>query len=385
MRFVVDSRYVQTHPSGIGTYVEALIERLPGLAPEARFHLWTHPGRPQPVTGPNVSCHVVRAPADGLRTLGRPLLLDRLERDDVLHFPHSLLGWAIPGATVVTIHDVMWIEQPEWMESRPLLRGPRQAFYRLGMTKAIEHGTRIIAVSRATADRIGTLAPAALRRVEVIHNGVSSQFQPPRDHGEARERAASILGTEAPYFLVVGKNEPYKAHDVALRAFAAGAEPHDRLVLLQRTKVGHGLQRLARRLGIADRLCWLHGLSRGDLCTIIQGARALLQPSLSEGFGMPVLEAMASGCPVVASDAAALVEVAGGAALHAPVGNVDATAAAIRKLAHRPLRAELRARGLERVKQFSWDAAAVATLDVYRQAAATGPGGRRPCTTSSWT
>src|SRR4051812_16217377 len=77
-RFVIDARYVTARPSGIGNCVAALIARLPALAPEARFHVWTHPERPTPVSGSNVTTSVVRAPADGLRTLLLPASLDRL-------------------------------------------------------------------------------------------------------------------------------------------------------------------------------------------------------------------------------------------------------------------------------------------------------------------
>ena len=145
-------------------------------------------------------------------------------------------------------------------------------------------------------------------------------------------------------------------------------------MLLQRTRQGAGLEKLARELGIADRLRWLPTLSESELVTVLQGARALLQPSLVEGFGIPVLEAMASGCPVIASDTPALVEVLGGAGLHAAVGDGASLAAAIERLHRGSLRDELRARGLERARDFSWDTAARDTLAVYREAAAAGPG-----------
>jgi glycosyltransferase involved in cell wall biosynthesis len=375
MRFVIDARYVRRRPSGIGAYVEALIESLPALAPDARFHLWNHPDRPRAGAAANVTHRVVKAPADGLRTLFGSRWIDRLAPDDVVHFPHSLLGRAIAAATVVTVHDLMWIEHPEWVDSSRWLRPVRHRFYRHGMLTALHHATRVIAVSQATADRITALIPQAKGRLVVVHHGIAPAFRPPDDEQTAAACAARLVGSDAPYFLVVGKNEPYKAHEITLRAFAASAAPRERLVLLQRTKRGRGLHRLARQLGIRHRLRWLPGLSREELVTVVQGARALLQPSRAEGFGMPVLEAMACGCPVIASDTPALVEVLQGAGLTVPVGSVADTGTAIRKLGDDTLRAELRARGLERARDFDWQKTAAATLEVYREAASAGPRG----------
>src|SRR6185369_3322849 len=128
-RFVIDARYVEPKPSGIGRYVEALVERLPRLAPNDSFELWTHPQRPTPVSFSNVHCRPVQAPADGLRTLLTPRWLGRLAPADVIHFPFSLLGRGLRCATVVTVHDLMWLEQPELVEARPLMRQLRRPYY----------------------------------------------------------------------------------------------------------------------------------------------------------------------------------------------------------------------------------------------------------------
>ncbi len=370
MRYVIDARYIRKRPSGIGNYVDAIVQRLPALAPDAQFRLWTHPERPEPTSAPNVVHHVVREIADGLTTLLAPSRLDALEPDDVIHFPYSLLGRGLPCATVVSVMDVMWVEQPALVDARPWIRRARQLFYQAGMVRALRSATRILTISKATADRIIGLVPEALDRITVTHCAVSPEFSAPEDLDASRARAAELLGTEAPYYLVVGKNEPYKAHDVALRAFAAGAHRSEKLVLVQRENAGRGLRELAHDLGIARRVIWAPNLSFRDLIEVLRGAHALLQPSLVEGFGMPALEAIACGCPVVASDAAALVEVLGGAGLHAVRGDHVDFARALRRLRDGAFRTELRARGLERARAFNWDHTARATLDVYRAAQA---------------
>ena len=363
---------MRTRPSGIGNYVAALIARLPALAPEAAFRIWTHPENPAPIVAPNVTCVTVPAVADGLRTLFRPASLDELTPEDVVHFPFSLLGRGLPCPSVVTIHDLMWLEHAAKVDARPLLRRLRARYYQRGMRTALAHATRLIAVSRATADRIIAVAPGSAKRVHVIHNAAGPAFVGPADLGAAQQRAAELIGSDAPYYVVVGKNEPYKAHQLVLEAFAREARPDELLVLVQRTRRGAGLSRLAEQLGISARLRWLPTLSESELVIVLQAARALLQPSLVEGFGIPALEAMASGCPVIASDTPALVEVLGGAGLHAPVGDSAGLAAAMRRLRDGSLRSELRARGLERARAFSWDAAAAQTLEVYREASLVG-------------
>jgi len=371
--FVIDARYVRSRPSGIGNYVGALIARLPALAPDSHFHLWVHPERPAPVNATNVTTSVVAAPADGLRTLLRPAGLDRLSSTDIVHFPFSLLGRGLPCASVVTIHDLMWLEHAAKVDARPLMRGVRAGFYQAGMRYALHHATRLIAVSQATADRIYAVSPGSAGRVRVIHNAAGLAFVAPSDLDASLRRAAELIGSDAPYYLVVGKNEPYKAHQLVLQAFAREARGRELLVLLQRTRRGAGLERLARELGIADRVRWLPTLSEPELVTVLQAARALLQPSLVEGFGIPALEAMASGCPVIASDTPALVEVLGGAGLHAAVGDAAGLASAMNRLREGSLREELRQRGFERARAFSWDTAARQTLEVYREAAIAGP------------
>jgi glycosyltransferase involved in cell wall biosynthesis len=316
----------------------------------------------------------VPATADGLRTLFRPASLDQLLPDDVVHFPFSLLGRGLPCPSVVTIHDLMWLEHAAKVDARPLLRRVRARYYQRGMRFALANATRLIAVSQATADRMIAVAPACQARLRVIHNAAGPAFVAPKDLDLAAREAAALVGSDAPYYVVVGKNEPYKAHQVALEAFAREARPGELLVLVQRTRRGTGLDRLAQRLGIADRLRWLPTLSESELVSVLQAARALLQPSLVEGFGIPALEAMASGCPVIASDTPALMEVLGGAGLHAAVGDPVGLAAAMAQLRDGALRAELRERGIERARAFSWDAAARETLDVYREAAAVGQG-----------
>lgn len=367
LRLVLDARTIRRSPSGIGRYVAALVARLPALAPQHHFVLWTHPERPDAghARTPNVSTEVVRAPGDGLGTLMWPARLGST-RGDVTHLPANLLGRGL-GPAVVTVHDLMWLEHPHWVEGRPLLRPLRRAYYVAGARHALARAERLLAVSRATADRILRVDPAAAARTVVTPLAAAPMFRPPDDPEVTRARVARVLGHTRPYFLVVGKNEPYKAHEVALAAFARGARPDDELVFVQRGRGARRLAARARALGVAARVRFLAQVGAAELVALFAHAQALLQPSRMEGFGLPALEAMSAGCPVVASDTPALVEVLGGAGLHAPVGDVRATAAAIRAVQDPVRRAELRAAGLERAAEFDWERTARTTLEVYEE------------------
>jgi glycosyltransferase involved in cell wall biosynthesis len=227
-------------------------------------------------------------------------------------------------------------------------------------------------VSEATAQRIRAVAPEAAERVRVTHNAAEAVFVPPARPSEAAHAAHAIIGSAAPYYLVVGKNEPYKGHELALRAFARVAREDELLVLIQRASSSTRLRELGQRLGIGKRLRFLSSVDGEELITLLQAAQALVHPSVVEGFGIPALEAMACGCPVVGSDTAALVEVMGGAGLHAAVGDEQALAQAMTRLREPGTRDELVRRGLQRAKEFSWERTAAATLEVYREAALAG-------------
>lgn len=375
----IDCRYVRERPSGIGAYVQALVDRLPALAPSAHFWLWVDPRAARPLSPlANVRERVVRAPANSVRTLVAPSRLVDLSGVDVLHAPFNILGRGVPCPTVVTIHDLMWLEAPALCEGVSLATPFKTAFYRDGIRRALGSATRLIAISRATADAIARQAPGSSRRVRVIPHGVEARFRPPRDRARAALAARRLLGIDGPYLLVVGQNTPSKNQLAVLEAFAAAdLDEHLRLVMLQRLYRGPRLGVLgsrpldvrARQLGVADRVVFPDPLSDEQVVTVLQGARALVQFSRYEGFGMPALEALACGTPVVASDAAPLVEVLGGAALHVQLTVGDLCFALERVTRDRALAAELSARGPERARAFSWDRSAALHLEVYREAA----------------
>ena len=374
-RVVVDARYVRKRPSGTRTYVEALVQRFPRLAPGTDFHLWVHPEAPNRLVGaPNVTQEAVRAAANGLATLLYPHRLGDVRESDVFHATFNIVGFTLRCPIVTTIHDLSWWERPDLNEPNPFLRPIEYAFYNIGIRSALKRSNRILTVSNASADKILQLDPTGRDRLHVTHCSCGDEFVPPIDRAATRAQAARLIGTEADYYLIVGWNPVGKGHDVALQAFAAGAPAEHHLVLVRRGAPPRDFLQALAALGVEDRVHWVERATAEELVTLMQSALALLQPSRYEGFGIPALEAMAVGCPVIASDIPALVEVMGGAGIHARVDDIDDLVRAITKVSAEPaLREELREKGLERRKAFSWDRTASATLDAFREAAAEGP------------
>jgi glycosyltransferase involved in cell wall biosynthesis len=273
---------------------------------------------------------------------------------------------------VVTIHDVMAIEMPG-LHLQGLERVVKSLYYPQAIWRALRHATRLIAQSKATADRICAVCPEAAARVSVIWLGPDAEFRLPEDLSAAKARAANLIGAESPYLLLVGANTASKRHDLAIAAFAAAVPPPWRLVLVQRRKGRGALVRLASRLDVSVRIIWLETKAREDLVTLLQAAEGLIQPSVYEGFGLPVLEAMACGCPVVASDIAPFREVTAGASLLFPAGDFDGLSNALRDFVKSSvLRRSLGEQGSSRARDFSWDRCAEETLKVYHDTAAGG-------------
>lgn len=369
-RFVMDARYAGPQVSGIGNYVRGIASRLPSLASDAHFRYWIRAGTARLSSASNATEVTVRPPPAGLATLLWPSRLDEIRPNDVFHGPANILGFGIPCPTIITVHDVMWIDHLEWCQPRPWLRPVSKRYYSTGILRALRHADRILTVSRASADAIVRIDRSAHERIVVTPNACENHFRPPVSLHEAKAEAARLLGFDAPYFLVVGQNQPSKGHAIAVRAFAEARLPHHKLVLVQRLEPGRGLDRLVRELGLQHRVAFTAGIPLEGLIVLLQAATALVQPSLAEGFGLPVLEAMASGCPVVASDIPPLSEVLGGAGILVSCGSSEALRNALSMLAKDTGRlSELRERGLARARDFSWDKTAAETLEVYRDVA----------------
>ncbi len=368
MHIAIDARYIREKPSGIGTYVEALVERLPAIAPDDRFVFWAHPLAQRPLSpASNATAIVIRPGPNSPWPVWWPHRYMSFDGVDVFHSPHNLLPFGVPCASVVTVHDIMAIERPD-LHLQGLERLVKQTYYPQAVWRALREATRLITPTRDVASRIANLWPAAQSRIRVVLEAADDCFRPPSDPALIEARAAALIGSAGPYFLVVGANSATKRHADAVSAMVEVPAAW-RLVLLQRQGANRRLAHLAHQAGVADRVVWLPRVSRDDVVVLMQGAGALVQPSLYEGFGLPLIEAMACGCPVIASDIPVFHEVTGGQAVFSKPADVGSLGAAMKELATSPARrAELSARGLERAAGLSWERSVRETLEVYREA-----------------
>jgi glycosyltransferase involved in cell wall biosynthesis len=363
-RIAIDARMCGYRQGGIASYTRQLATAVVplltargdtfiiGRARRGAMVLPAQPGLVQPRiwTPPHHRLERLTLPVEWLRA-----------RCDLLHSPDFLPVRPGPWRTVITVHDLDFLRRPERLTAEA-----HRYYGRVG--RAVHRANAIIAVSRATRDDLITLTGADPDRITVIHEAADSRYRPPdpRVTSCGPLRVAGV-GVPSPYFLFVGTIEPRKNLDTLLDAYAAYRQSSPTAAhLVIAGAAGWRSERTTARLKTEPGVLWLGPMEPEDLFALYQHATALLLPSWDEGFGLPVIEAMASGTPVAISTAAALVEVAGGAALVASAGAPRDWVAVMEILAtDETRRAELRARGLARAAHFSWERAARETADVY--------------------
>lgn len=364
----IDCRYLGPKPSGIGKVVQALVRFLPELAPDLEFVLLRLAGEPERLSdAPNVREVIVNAKANSPGTMWWLPQLADLSGIDLFHATFNIMPAGLKMPCVTTLHDVMWLTNPELCNPR-FSAFLERTFYRHGIRRALRRSTALATVSQASGDAIVKAYPAAEGRVRVTRPGVSGFRPMPRDPAVL---ARLGLAPGRRYVLTVGQYAPYKNHEGALRTFAAAFGDRDDidLVFVQRLHASPAsLTALAQEQGVEGRVRVMGRVDDEELAMLYSGAEALLHPSYCEGFGLPLAEAMACGCPVVTSSVSAMPEVVGKAGLLADPHDIAAFAAALRKVVDDPaLAATMRADGLARAAELDWRAFAAANLAVYRE------------------
>ncbi|HEV8309041.1 MAG TPA: glycosyltransferase family 1 protein [Methylomirabilota bacterium] len=371
MRVALDAR--KLHDFGIGTYIQGLLGEFFELGEPDELLAYVPPGVELPPAlrgAPRVRWRPEPARPYSLAELWRLALCARRDRAELFHAPHYVCPPVLPCPAVVTIHDLIHLRFPPRTPFAPL-------YARVMLRLAVRRAARVITVSASTRQDVEGWLGAPPARVRVIPNGVAPRFHPAPD-GAALEPRLGALGVARPYLLFVGNPLPHKNLPRLLDALAGLPAEAGRLVIAGvRAGARPGVARAIEARGLEPRVVIVGALPGEAMPLLYQGATALVCPSLWEGFGLPALEAMACGTPVLAADRGGLAEVVADAGLLVDPTNVDALREAMYDLAsHAPLRAALRAAGLARARAFSWRHAAEATIAVYREAVALGQGGR---------
>ncbi|MBM4376592.1 MAG: glycosyltransferase family 4 protein [Deltaproteobacteria bacterium] len=365
-----DGRYLGPNPSGTGRYCAEVLARMQQQAPDLRFRFVVkHGGDERPLDRDGVLPfdHEVYGPWTSL-VLGRKL---GGRPADVYHSPFHVLPRGLECATVLTMHDLFHFHQPSNTSKSILVSGVEWAYFLVAIPESLSRADRIVCVSEATADALVDRFPKTKRKLRVIHHGVSKPFGRESDRERVAATCRRIVG-DRPFFLCVGGMSPNKNHARTLESYArAVGDRRDApaLVVVSRRGNAARLALRAEELGVAERYVSIQTVSDDELAMLYNGATGLLFVSRAEGFGLPALEALACGCPVITSNVSAMPEVVGDAALLADPLDLEDVAKQIRALAFDPhLAADLSAKGLERARKFSWERSASEHLEVYREA-----------------
>lgn len=329
MRIGIDARKIADF--GIGTYIRGLLHALAAgnddtfvaFAPQRLAHLIPAGVQHVSIDAPHYSIREIVV-------LGRAA--DRAKLD-LFHAPHYVVPFTrVPF--VVTIHDLIHLRNPN-----PIAR----LYARQMIGRAVRRSRRVLTVSEAVKREIVTTFGCADDHVIVTPNGVGAPF------------SGSGPAAEGRYFLYVGNDKPHKNVEVLVDAFA---QIHGATLVL----TGGAFKRFKSREGVV-----VTGfVDDAELAALYRGAIALVMPSREEGFGLPALEAMASGCAVITSNAAALVEITGDAALHVEEDAASLAVAMTRVASDETLRSALASRGIARASEFTWTRCAELTRAAYR-------------------
>jgi len=351
---------------GIGRYMKCLAESITSQAPEHEYLLLLPPQSEHLVHAPNAQKLCTGLKYYSFREQFELPRILSCHKVDLLHSPHFLLPMARPCPAVATIHDVIYLACPEDL---PSFAG--RLYYRAMMNGCSHTATRIITDSKHSKDEIIRYLHADPAKIEVVYPAVDPFFESPVDPAQV-ESVRSRFGIDRDYILCVGIYKPRKNHAGLLKAFQLLLKSGVQSQFVVAGPMGEGkpvLQRLAAEFGIANHVTFTGFVNDADLRALYSGARVCVCPSLYEGFGFTVLEAMACGTPVVCSSSTSLPEVAGKAALYFDPHKPEEIAVQLGSaFSDDAVRASLIADGHSNLLRFNWAETARQTLAVYHQA-----------------
>ena len=372
-RIGIDARKLKDY--GIGSYIRHLLEAIGRREESERYRFLVYARRADRDALPELPAHfeIAEEEAPGYSIAELTGFAWRIFRDrlDLFHATHYVLPPLPKTRAVVTIHDIIHLLYPQFLPNRAA-----HLYARLMIRHALNRANRIITVSYNTKRDLTDYFGVPGARTDVIYNGVSERFRPGVPESE-KQRVAALYGLTAPYLLFLGGEKPHKNVQNVVRAFAEARRrrelPHTLVLAGPMPKNPGRLEALISALDLSTAIRRTGIVEEEDLPGLYAGSDALLYPTLYEGFGLPVIEAMACGVPVLTSGTSALQEIAGGYAYLVDPMDVEAIAGGIILLStDQKLRADYSELGKKRALDFSWEKAAERTLEVYAEALGAG-------------
>jgi glycosyltransferase involved in cell wall biosynthesis len=368
MRIAIDARLSYYVQAGITQYTLNLIRTLAAIDQQDEYLVFQRrPDQRVIVSQPNFRRVSLWSPTHHpleQYLLGIELLFQR--KIDVVHFTDFIPPFYYSGPTVITVHDLAFLLYPHY-----LTRGSAR-YYGL-IDRAVRHATHIIAVSEATKRDLVRLTGAPEKKITVIYEAAEPIYYPIHDQA-VLTRIHEKYHLPEQFVLYVGTIEPRKNLPTLIRAFRALIDQYraeaDLAIVGKQGWLYDDVYGLVDELGLKDRVHFMGRVPTADLPHLYNASQMLVLPSYYEGFGLPPLEAMACGVPVIVSDTPALAEVVADAGLRVATEDDEGfTVAMWRLLTDDTLRADMIEKGLKRSESFAWKRAAQATLEVYQRVA----------------
>ncbi len=366
MRVAIDAHAIGKRQTGNEVYIRGLMEHYVSLAPDMEYIAYLSSSDAASRMPPDIATRQISAnPYVRLGyQLGRRL---RLDQASVLHVQYTApLRCAIP--VVVTVHDVSFLEQPEFFS------GFRQKQLALTVKRTILQAARVLTCSEFSRKAIARAYSMDPARIVVAPNAAAPAFQP-LDRGQASDLVRRVFGLDAPYLLCVGNLQRRKNQIGLIQAFEQLMQdqpdlPQHLVLVGKETSQAAEIRAAARRSPLRHRIHFTGFVDDDLLPALYNGCDLFVFPSFYEGFGIPLLEAMACGCPVACSNRTALPEVGGNAAMYFDPGSTAEMVRAISNMLRNLDFAEKLGRAaIDRAREFSWRRSAEIVLNTYREAA----------------
>lgn len=379
MKIGIDARlWSQT---GVGRYIRNLVINLQKIDKKNEYVLFVRPQDYESVkstisnskfqiTKTDIKWHSISEQINFPRVLNK-------EKLDLVHFPYFSVPVFYKKPFVVTIHDLIINHFPTGKASTLALPfyEIKLLGYKFVIKKSAQNSKKIIAVSGATKNEIIDHLKVDKNKISVIYNGVDSEFRTRNSELRNNENTKFKI-PDTKYFLYVGNAYPHKNLERLVEAFALFAKDHTEIKLVLAGKEDYFYKRLKEKinkLNLENNIVIEEFLSDKDLVNLYKNAIALVMPSLMEGFGLPAVEAMASGCAVLASGIPSLKEICEDSAVYFNPFDAEDIRKNLELITQNlKLREELIEKGYKQAKKFSWENSAIETLKVYESSSSAG-------------